>query len=296
MSDTVNKMRELARDLLAKGEVKYVIGWEKGTLWFQSPPVFITSPDEVDRLVFDDFAINTLVTYLLEERGHEGKVAVFVKGCDSRGLVRLLQDKSVDRDRVYVIGLPCSGKKDPNQAMEMNAGDASQIPLAAKCQECTHPNPVISDVTIGDPVPEKPNQGRFGNVNELEAKTPDEKYEFWAQEYSKCLRCFACRNVCPACNCKECLFDSTRPRVLGKANTLSENQVYHLTRAFHVAGRCVECGECERVCPVGIPIMKINKKVIKDINDLFGPYEAGVDLETAPPLGQYKSEDPEEFM
>jgi ferredoxin len=234
---------------------------------------------------------------LLDNRQDNRKIAIFVKGCDSRGLVRLIQDKQLDRERVYVIGLPCSGKKDPRQALESGAQESSQVPLAAKCQECTHPNPVIYDVMIGDPVEVKPVGDRFAAVKELEGKTPDEKYAFWSSHYSRCLRCFACRNVCPACSCRECAFDCAKPRILGKENNLAENQVYHLTRAMHVAGRCVECGECERICPVGIPIMQMNKKIIKEINDLFGPYEAGVTLEeTPPPLGTYQTGDPEEFM
>jgi hypothetical protein len=43
--------------------------------------------------------------------------------------------------------------------------------------------------------------------------------------------------------------------------------------------------------------MLMNKKIIKEINDLFGPNEAGVKLEeTPPPLGTYQTGDPEEFM
>jgi formate dehydrogenase subunit beta len=298
MSDPTGEMRTLAKKLLESGDVDTIIGWEKGSLWYQSPPVFITRAEDADRLVFDDFAINSLVTYLLDERDSDKKIGVFVKGCDSRGLVRILQDQQFPRERVYVIGLPCSGKKDPKQAQNKSAQDSDQVPLAVKCQECIYPNPVISDVTIGDAVEAKPAvEDRFATVKEIEAKTADEKYALWSSEYSKCLRCFACRNVCPACNCRDCTFDNCRPRILEKENTTMQNFVYHLTRAFHVAGRCVECGECERVCPVGVSIMDLNKKIIKEIDTIFGPYEAGVKLDdTPPPLGTYKTEDPEEFM
>jgi hypothetical protein len=47
---------------------------------------------------------------------------------------------------------------------------------------------------------------------------------------------------------------------------------------------------------MGVPIMKLNRKIAKDIVELFGEYEAGLDTETLPPLGLYKAEDPEEFM
>ena len=111
----------------------------------------------------------------------------------------------------------------------------------------------------------------------------------------KCIRCFACRNVCPACNCRDCIFDHTRPQWVDKSSDIADNQMYHLIRAIHMIGRCVECGECERVCPSDVPLMLINKKLIKDVDQLFGPYDAGVNLEEKPPLVCYKLDDPEEF-
>ena len=152
------------------------------------------------------------------------------------------------------------------------------------------------DELIGEKVPESDKPERFDAVNELEKKSPDEKYEYWAKQFDKCIRCYACRNACPACNCRECYVDQYRVGWQGKQNNRAENQVFGLTRAFHISDRCIECGECERVCPMGLPLMELNRKLIKDLNELFGPYEAGVDPEVKPPLGLYSEDDPEEFM
>mgnify|MGYP000789958510 FL=1 len=129
---------------------------------------------------------------------------------------------------------------------------------------------------------------RFELVEKLEAMTPDERYNFWRGELSKCIRCNACRNVCPACTCENCVFDNPSSGIAQRAATDSfEENMFHLIRSFHVAGRCTDCGECTRVCPQNIPLHLINRKYIKDINEFYGDYQAGSDLETRAPLNAY---------
>lgn len=102
----------------------------------------------------------------------------------------------------------------------------------------------------------------------------------------------ACRNVCPACSCEKCVFDNPKSGVANKAaaDPFEEN-LFHIIRAFHVAGRCTDCGECSRVCPQHIPLHLLNRKFIKDINELYGPYMAGSDLDTKPALLTYDTGD-----
>ncbi|MGF7185113.1 ferredoxin [Desulfitispora alkaliphila] len=288
-------LREKAKGLLESGEIKYFIGWEKGTFWYQSPPAFIDKPEEIERLIWDEFCSYSLARYAMR-LDPDVKIGLAVKGCDSRGINRLINDNQLNRDQVVLIGIPCEGMKDANNAV--SASKAADLPMEKKCQECTHPNPVIYDVMLNDPVSKADitKEDIYKEVDELEQKSPDEKYQYWSKQYEKCIRCYACRNTCPACNCRECYVDQYKVGWQNKAVNLAENQMFHITRAMHVAGRCVECGECERVCPVGVPLMKLNKKLAKDINELFGEFEAGVTAEEEPPLGKFNTEDPEEFM
>ena len=69
--------------------------------------------------------------------------------------------------------------------------------------------------------------------------------------------------------------------------------MFHIIRAFHVAGRCTDCGECSRVYPQGIPLYLLNRKYIKDINEIYGEYQAGSDMETKPPMLTYTTGDAE---
>ncbi len=295
-NDTMQaQMRQIARELLTTGAVERVIGWEQGTLWYQATPVLIQKPEEADKLIWNDYCQPNLSKYLLDFRYTEGKTALFVKGCDARGFNRLLQDQQIDREKAYLIGIPCSGMKDHRMAASQEA-DSPDIPLAKICQTCRYPNPVVYDQLLGEAVTPRQTEADFTDVEAIEAMSADERYAFWQAQHSKCLRCYACRNACPACNCRKCLFDQSASGWSSKDVNTAENQFYAMTRAFHVAGRCIECGQCEYVCPSEIPIMLMNKKLIKDIDLLFGQYDAGIDPEAPTPLGHFEKNDPEEFM
>ncbi|MDW7649956.1 MAG: 4Fe-4S dicluster domain-containing protein [Bacillota bacterium] len=321
MKEFTEKVQQLAKEALSKQEVTAVLGWRKKDFWWQSPVAFVESPDDVEQLVWDPFSVYNPVKYLLEELdGCHEKVGIFVKGCDSRGINRLLQDRRLERDNVVVFGVPCSGKADkdkikadfPSKKIRSLVLDGDQLVLDVdgkeervqaeeylldKCLTCRHPNPVVYDKLAWEEVPVRPgvDEARFSRVEGVEKQEMEARYEYWTRQFDRCIRCFACRNTCPACNCRVCIFDQAEPRWLGKANDMADTLNYHIIRAFHVAGRCYECGECERICPAGIPLQELNRKLIKDLDEFFGEYEAGLDPEDNPPLGTYRGEDPAGF-
>ena len=165
--------------------------------------------------------------------------------------------------------------------------------LLNKCLACKGSAYAVSDETLGEPVAVKhAPYDRFTEVEKLESLSPQERFAFWQQELSKCIRCNACRDICPACSCEQCLFDNPDSSLAGKANSNNaEEQLFHIIRAYHVAGRCTDCGECSRVCPQGIRLDLLNRKFIKDINEFYGAYQAGADADTNPPLLTFDVDD-----
>jgi ferredoxin len=282
VQDTI---RARAKELLESGEVATFIGWEAGRFENQTTPLVITDAADAEKLIFNEYCVNTLAKYARDVVSR-GKVGLVVRGCDSRGIIRLIVDQVIRREDVYLIGVGCPG------VIDRKTGE----PLK-KCAECRHNNPPLYDEMVGDPIERPVPEDRFAEVLAVEAMPQPERSRYFESVYAKCIRCYACRDVCPCCTCRECFVDQRREGWVGKQNNVAENRFYGLTRVMHIGDRCIECGECERACPMDLPLMKLNRKVIHDLNDLFGEFESAMELDGAPePLVVYDLGDREEFM
>ena len=318
-------MQEITRDmlvgraleLLADGTVSRVMGWKKGDFFYDvTPGVFADAETLKNEFVYDGFCGANFSKYLIKETAGDGKVLVVLKPCDTYSFNQLLTEHRFDREKVYAIGIPCDGMLDIGKVKAL-AGDglasaeingdsvivsniygetktlALADVLAERCLCCKSKKHVAYDELMGQEG-DVIDSARFDKVAELEAMTPDERFAFWQNELSKCIRCNACRNVCPACTCEKCVFDNPKSGVENKAISDSfEEKMFHIIRAFHVAGRCTDCGECSRVCPQNIPLHLLNRKFIKDINESYGDYQAGAEVGSRAPLVNYTTGDAE---
>jgi len=286
MSTMEERIRDAAREYLEKEAVTCVIGYERSARGVVRP-AFIYEADDVDRLIWGEDCNLDLVTYLHNFKHPPGrgvpipKVAVVVRPCDARALNLLLYEQQIQRENVKVIGLTCAGttiRGEPRTA----------------CQFCSERVPVVYDVLIeADGEIDVPAvQDEYADVQEMDDWTPAERLSYWAREFDRCIRCYACRQACPGCYCYECVAEQVEPHWSSIALELPEKHFFHVMRAFHLAGRCVECDACEAVCPMDIPLSKLNRKLAKEVEALFG-YRTGDDPETAPPLATF---DPQEQL
>ena len=298
MESIIENIRKEAKRILEEKLVDVVIGFEKGTTPYTATPIFIDNPKDVEKLTWDRFCYNNLAVYL--KRFSEKKIGIIVKGCDSRSIVALLVENQIKRENLYMIGIPCNGMFDRKIILEKFGKDFSEKDsevndlLHYSCKSCSYKNPVECDVLIGNRVEENKDT-KYKDISEFENKSIEERWKSFVDEASKCIRCYACRQACPMCYCNVCFVDITSPKWIEPGYNVTDLQSYHLIRAFHLAGRCVDCGSCEIACPMDINILWLTRKLNKDILELYN-FETGLDKEKVPPLGTFSFDDKEEFI
>lgn len=287
-----NQLQQIARQLLIDKKADVVIGYgelEGGRIG----AVFISSPDDCGRLVWNERCVQNLAVYLTRcEVKKLGRPAIVVKGCDARALVVLANEGQIDREQVTALGMVCDGARD-------DAGN-----LLAKCEVCDSAVPALVDEIIGARTTEnkpplnreeKLSKGKYAKLAKLRAMPVDERLAFWREEFSRCVKCYACRQSCPLCYCNVCVADKNRPVRIDTSSTLTGNFAWNILRAFHLAGRCVGCGTCAAACPAGIDLDLLNLTLADAAETHFG-YIAGTEPGALPLIGSFSEDDKEDFI
>ena len=312
------KLRQEAKALLEQKKVDWIIGFETGSLKFTTTPLITRDAADTERLVINPFITNNLANFLTET---EGRVGIVAKGCESRSIVSLIQDNKVARGDLVILGVPCPGvidlaklerlvDKDRDELEDITrAGDKVSVKLDGQkkdfdvsdvlfdhCLACELPTPTEYDILLGDkrePAPELKVSGQ--NIASLKELTSGERWASWEKEMSRCILCYACRNVCPACFCQRCFVEETEPQWVMPMPQWQDNLIFQIIRNIHVAGRCTDCGECERVCPVNIPLRSLTREMYDIVGELF-QFKPGMDKDALPLMTHYEQEEAEEFF
>jgi len=282
-----------------------------------------------EKLIFNGYCVNDLSVYAYSKlREIAGKIGIILKPCDVKSIVQLISEELISRKKIYAIVVGCSGVLDYKKILKQANGasvfsakeqDGNLIIETAgsvinakkadiyldKCYGCTIydkppyfneyiENILKPEINLTQAIDRKEDKynsetSQISLLEKLEKGRLAEAAAFWEKEFGRCIRCYACRNICPLEVCRDrCISNLDSPRWQTQQITAKEGKFFQLIRVMHLAGRCTECGECDRACPQNIPILVLMRKMNNVVAKLFD-YKAGMDIQQKPPLLTYKN-------
>lgn len=252
----LEKARAMIAEMLSKDRIAGFLALR--TVNSHPVPYLFTKPEELDELYLGEVRYPlTKLLIRLARKYPDDTFGIFARACDERSLIELYKNQQLDQEKVTFVGVACSGE------------------LAEKCA-CFQPCP--SQIHIGEKIE---RQEELTSIRRIEAMGEGERYRYWMDQFTKCIKCYGCREICPVCFCPSCTLGDHNLVHLG--GMPPQIPIFHLVRAMHMADRCIDCGLCEEACPADIPLRSLYRKVRATVKDLFG-YLPGENVEDLPPL------------
>jgi len=267
----MEELKRKVRELLKAGTVQCVIGYAAGSNEKTARPVFVRKPEDAHSLIFDHRCTDNLAVYLLKpEVKGLGKLAVVATVPAARTVLQLASEFQLVDGQVLVLGAGADGKVAELANFEAIEKFAGEAPAGLSEQE-------------------------KALLAKIEAMSLQERWAFWQSEFSRCIKCYACRQACPMCYCTKCIVEVNQPQWIPVAPHDEGNLEWHLVRAMHLAGRCINCGFCAKACPMAIPLNLLTQKLAEEAKAAFGAM-AGASAKGEYALSMFKTDDKEGFI
>lgn len=265
----MDELRKRAKELIEAETVAVVIGYEEGT-GNRTRALFVEKPEEASRLIFDSRCVLNLATYITKhEVKVKGKMAIAATIPVMRSIIQLAYEFQVSDKNLLVLGITPEGKL-------VDFKDLSEVET------------YIHQFEI------EINAGYREKLDKLAGMTQAERWKFWIDELSPCFKCYACRAACPMCYCHRCTVDFNQPQWIPVPSHELGNLEWHIMRAVHLMGRCIDCDACANACPLAIPINLLNKRLLENAKTHFGVFQPS--LKGAHMMSTFKPDDKENFI
>ncbi len=250
-------MQEQVKEWLEQGKVDIFLGYKM--VEGHPLPHFFTKDnlDEVNELITGQvrYPLEKIATKIAAQ-DPDIKIGLLVRDCNQRALNVLYVWNQLNPENVETISVNCCPSKLKEHA------------------DCSYLEPQKSG-----PYKKKVGVDNDMDLEEVEVYDQQERFTRWIYEFRKCIKCYGCRNICPVCFCKECSLE--HGELISTGDLPPEIPIFHLVRAVHMAGRCIDCGLCEDACPVDIPLRLLYKKVNEIVVDVFD-YQTGTSPSQSP--------------
>ncbi len=265
----MSEIQNLAKRLLEEKAVDIIIGFAEAK-GGKVKPCFVTDPAAVGGIIFNDKCVNNLVVYLhKQELRQYGKVGIFATVPAIRALLQLGAENHLEDGKVTAI-------------VPQADGTALLINTFADMEDYVSKN-------------FEKHTAELDRIAELQQKSLEDRWKYWTETLTDCVKCYACRSACPLCYCEKCTVECNQPQWVPIAAHGQGNLEWHIIRAMHLAGRCIGCNECARVCPAELPINLLTAKLTDDLDTMFGQLP-GMSAKQNFALSTFKNEDKEEFI
>ncbi len=255
----IEMLRKKVTEMLESGEISGFLGLKQHG---DEPFPWLFTRDDLTAL---DQLTTGVVRYPLSKiiiniaaKHPEEKLGIMCRACDERALIELGKNAQISSDKIVILGIPCTDE------------------LIKSCS-CNNPIPsnVITEFTASAVTFDR------SDVEQILTMPLEKRFEYWTAQLGKCIKCYGCRNICPVCFCEVCTLED-QPLVK-RGEIPPEVPAFHFTRAYHMVGRCIDCGLCEEGCPMDIPLRRLYRRVREIVQDLFD-YLPGEKRDAVPPI------------
>ena len=238
-------MKNTVKEWLENGTVDLFLGYKMSN-GHPLPHCFtLEELTDVEQLIVSEarYSLEKIATHLAR-RDPELKIGLLARDCNQRAINVLVVWHQLDPEKIKPLNVNC----------------------------CPSPIKAQADCSYMSSQAAPPYKQQVGVDNTMDVKTADgftnqEKNIRWMYEFQKCIKCYGCRNICPVCFCAECTLE--HKDLISPGTLPPQIPIFHLVRASHMAGRCVDCGLCEDACPMDIPLRLLYSKVNSIVKDVF---------------------------